>query len=78
LSTDDLAIEIELHGYLDGALDPIRAAEVEAYLNDDRAAAERLVHYGIQGDLVRRLYGSLLTRPTPTAMISALMTAAGE
>jgi hypothetical protein len=26
LSTDDLAIEIELHGYLDGALDPIRAA----------------------------------------------------
>jgi anti-sigma factor RsiW len=78
LSTDDLAIEIELHGYLDGALDPIRAAEVEAYLNDDRAAAERLVHYGIQGDLVRRLYGSLLNRPTPTAMISALMTAAGE
>lgn len=60
--------EIELHGYLDGELGVQRSAEVEDYLDCERAAAERLVHYGVQGDLIRRLYGPLINRPMPPQM----------
>jgi len=69
---DQPVSEIELQGYLDGELSPQRVSAVEAYLEHDEAAAERLVHYGIQGDLIRRLYGPLINRPIPPAMIADL------
>lgn len=64
--------ETELHGYLDGELDQKRIEDVEAYLHQEREAAERLVHYGLQGDLIRRLYSPLIGRPTPYGLAGRL------
>jgi len=67
-------VDIEIHGYLDGELSEQRAKRVEEYLDQERPAAERLVHYGVQGDLIRRLYGPLINRPMPAEMAARLQT----
>lgn len=64
--------EAEFHGYLDGELTEQRVDDVEAYLERERKAAERIVHYGMQGDLVRRLYSPLICRPMPPAIAGRL------
>ena len=66
--------EIEIHGYLDGELDGHHMANVDALVEYDEDAADRLLHYGIQGDLIRRLYAPLLNRPVPGNMLDALAT----
>ena len=66
--------EIEIHGYLDGELDGHHMADVDALVEYDEDAADRLLHYGIQGDLIRRLYAPLLNRPVPGSMLDALAT----
>lgn len=68
--------EIEIHGYLDGELDAHHMADVDALVEYDEDAADRLLHYGIQGDLIRRLYAPLLNRPVPGKMLDALGAAA--
>ncbi len=70
--------DIELHGYLDGELSDQRLEPVEDYLEQHRAAAERLVHFGVQGDLVRRLYGPLINRPMPAQMASRFQFISGK
>ncbi len=65
-------VDIEIHGYLDGELNDQRATRLEEYLDQERPAAERLVHYGVQGDLIRRLYGPLINRPMPEEMAARL------
>lgn len=69
------AQEIEIHGYLDGELDGRHMADVDALIEHDQDAADRLLHYGIQGDLIRRLYAPLLNRPIPGQMLGALSAA---
>lgn len=64
--------DVELHGYLDGELAEQRIDTVEDYLVRDQAAAERIEHYGLQGDLIRRLYGPLINRPLPSQMAGRL------
>ena len=64
--------ETELHGYLDGELNQDRVDDVEAFLDQEKKAAERLVHYGMQGDLIRRLYSPLINRPTPYGLAGRL------
>lgn len=64
--------EKDLHAYLDGELSQQRVAKVEDYLDRERPAAERLVHYGVQGDLIRRLYGPLINRPMPPQLVNRL------
>lgn len=64
--------DIELHGYLDGELSDQRVGDIEAYLDRSEEDSERLIHYGIQGDLIRRLYAPLLNRPIPLPMLSQL------
>ena len=71
-ATESDVLDIELHGYLDGELNDQRKARVEDYLDCERPAAERLVHYGVQGDLIRRLYGPLISRPMPKQMAGRL------
>jgi anti-sigma factor RsiW len=71
-ATDSEILDIELHGYLDGELNDHRKARVEDYLDRERPAAERLVHYGVQGDLIRRLYGPLINRSMPKQMAGRL------
>ncbi|MDH3658475.1 MAG: sigma-70 family RNA polymerase sigma factor [Alphaproteobacteria bacterium] len=70
------AQEIEIHGYLDGELDGRHMADVDALVEHDEDAANRLLHYGIQGDLIRRLYAPLLNRPISGKMLGALSAAA--
>jgi RNA polymerase sigma-70 factor (ECF subfamily) len=64
---------IELHGYLDGELGDDRVLEIQAYLDQDDQASERLMHFGIQGDLIRRLYGPLINRAIPYQMAGRLV-----
>jgi RNA polymerase sigma-70 factor (ECF subfamily) len=66
------AIDLDIHGYLDGEVSRQRIDEVENHLERERAAAERLVHYGVQGDLIRRLYGPLISRPLPLVLADRL------
>lgn len=68
--------EIEIHGYLDGELDGHHMADIDALVEYDEDAADRLLHYGIQGDLIRRLYAPLLNRPIPVKMLDAIGAAA--
>ncbi|MGI9420645.1 MAG: RNA polymerase sigma factor [Geminicoccaceae bacterium] len=70
------AQEIEIHGYLDGELDGHHMADIDALVEYDDDAADRLLHYGIQGDLIRRLYAPLLNRPIPGPILDAVSTAA--
>ncbi len=68
--------EIEIHGYLDGELDGHHMADVDALVEYDEDAADRLLQYGIQGDLIRRLYAPLINRPVPAKMLDAHAAAA--
>jgi|GEM_PF-5882351 len=68
--------EIEIHGYLDGELASDHMADIDALVEEDEDAADLLLHYGIQGDLIRRLYAPLLNRPIPAVMLDTLATAA--
>ncbi len=70
-AAEDVA-RVELHGYLDGELSEQRTGEVESFLERERAGAEQIVHYGVQGDLIRRLYGPLINRPMPPEMAGRL------
>ncbi|MEZ5930671.1 MAG: sigma factor-like helix-turn-helix DNA-binding protein [Alphaproteobacteria bacterium] len=67
--------EFEIHGYLDGELDGRHMADIDSLVEDDQDAADRLLHYGIQGDLIRRLYAPLLNRPLPASLLEALSVA---
>jgi RNA polymerase sigma-70 factor (ECF subfamily) len=67
--------EIEIHGYLDGELDQRHMAEMDSLVEHDQDAADRLLHYGIQGDLIRRIYAPLLNRPIPHDMLVTFSTA---
>ena len=71
-SSDAHAREIEIHGYLDGELDQRHMADMDSLVEHDQDAADRLLHYGIQGDLIRRLYTPLLNRPIPHELLAAL------
>ena len=70
--------DVELHGYLDGELAEHRIGAVERYLSRDQAAAERIERYGLQGDLIRRLYGPLIGRPMPPQMAGRLQFMKGK
>jgi RNA polymerase sigma-70 factor (ECF subfamily) len=65
-------METEINGYLDGELDDTSMAGVDTLIEHDEDAADRLLQYGIQGDLIRRLYAPLLNRPIPTAMLQSI------
>lgn len=67
-TTVEQVADVELHGYLDGELAEQRIGTIENHLTQDQAAAERIEHYGLQGDLIRRLYGPLISRPLPSQM----------
>ena len=69
-SVEAHAREIEIHGYLDGELDQRHMADMDSLVEQDHDAADRLLHYGIQGDLIRRLYAPLLNRPLPQEMLA--------
>lgn len=60
--------DAELHAYVDGALAPARAAEVEAYLAEHPEDAARVTAYRQQIEMLRREYEYLLTEPVPAGL----------
>ena len=66
LSDDDLV------AYADGELEPGRRAEVEAALEQDAAARERLRRLTRADELVREAYGSALDQPVPNHLRDAV------
>jgi anti-sigma factor RsiW len=63
--------EAELHAYVDGRLDPARAAAVQARLEADAAAAERVQAWRQQRQALRALYPEMLAAPVPAHLLQA-------
>src|SRR5688572_25442502 len=57
--------ESELHAYVDGALSPLRHAEVDAYLSDHPEDAARVAAYREQAAALHREYDPALSEPLP-------------
>lgn len=64
--------EAELQAYVDGRLDPGRAAELEARLAADPQAAERAQAYRAQNRALRALFDPLLDEPVPARLTATL------
>jgi anti-sigma factor RsiW len=57
--------DTDLHAYVDSALDPIRHAQVEAYLDEHPAAAEKVRAYQEQNQLLHGLFDHVVDEPLP-------------
>jgi anti-sigma factor RsiW len=57
--------DLDLSGYLDGALSPERRAEVERHLGQNPADAARLADYRRIAEALRRSYDPVLSEPLP-------------
>jgi len=57
--------DIELHAFIDGALDAARLRAVEAMIAADPALAERIAAFRSDKEMLKRLYGPLGDRPIP-------------
>lgn len=55
----------DLHSYVDGELDAVRAAEVEKFLQQNTDASEQVAIWRRQNDTLRALYGHLADEPVP-------------
>jgi anti-sigma factor RsiW len=60
--------ETDLHAYVDGRLDAARRAEVDAWLLDHPADAERAAAYRRQNDMLQVLFNPVLNEPLPLQM----------
>lgn len=60
--------ETELHAYVDGALDAQTRLEVEAYLAQNPADAERVAAYAAQREALHGRYDAVLVEPLPETM----------
>lgn len=72
-------LDTELIAFLNGEIEEIRAAEIEAAINGDpalieraEALAERAEGADPQGDLVRAAFAPILDAPVPDAIIAAV------
>jgi anti-sigma factor RsiW len=57
--------EAELQAYVDGALPPVRAAEIDEYLTQNEAAAQRVAAYRAQNVELHDAYDELLVEALP-------------
>jgi len=58
----------DIHAYVDGALDPARRAEVEAFLADNPDAASRAAFYARVNEALHQRFDHILSEPVPEAM----------
>jgi anti-sigma factor RsiW len=58
----------DIHAYVDGALDPARRAEVEAFLADNPDAAARAAFYARVNEALHQRFDPILAEPVPEAM----------
>lgn len=61
-------VEDDLHAYADGRLNAARRAEVETWLQDHPADAERVAAYRQQNDMLQALFNPVLNEPVPLQM----------
>lgn len=59
--------DLEIHAYVDGALDAARARAVDDALSQDSALAERIAAYRADKALLKRAYAPLAEGPLPAA-----------
>lgn len=55
----------DLHAYVDGRLEPQQRSEVEAYLADNPAEAQRVRSYQQQNAALAQLFDGILSEPVP-------------
>ncbi|WP_370674704.1 anti-sigma factor [Pleomorphomonas sp. PLEO] len=65
MSDTNMITEADLNAYLDGELDPVRRAAVEAYLADNPAESERVAAWRDQTATLRALYGHVADEAMP-------------
>jgi anti-sigma factor RsiW len=70
--------DTDLHSYVDGELDEVRHAEVEAALAADPAATERIRTFQRQKRALQDLFAPVLDEPVPAALIAATAAPAGK
>ncbi len=61
--------ESDLQAYTDGQLDPLRLAEVEAWLADHQGDAERVASYRQQNAVLHALFDPVLNEPIPHRLV---------
>lgn len=65
--------EDDLHSYVDGALDPGRRLEVEAYLVENPDVAARVRGFAQQREMLRRAFDPIAQEPVPPELSLARM-----
>src|SRR5271165_6661388 len=60
-----------LVAYLDGQIEAAEQGEVEAWLDSDPAARDKLAALAEAGELVRQAYDEVLREPLPDRLIAA-------
>ncbi len=68
MSNTNMITEADLNAYLDGELDPVRQAAVEAYLNDHPAESERVAAWRDQAATLQALYGHVADEAVPVRL----------
>jgi anti-sigma factor RsiW len=63
--------EEALIAYLDGELDPAEQHHVEAWVDADPKARDRISAYAQSADLVRRAYADIVNEPVPDQLLAA-------
>lgn len=77
--SDARITERDLHGHVDGALEPARRAEVERWLALHPEAAEEVEAWRRQNDALAALYGSIVDEPVPPRLdVRRLAAASGS
>ncbi len=62
--------DIELHAYIDGALDAERHATIAARIENDPALAARVAAFRADKDMLKQVYGPLGDKPVPESWIA--------
>lgn len=72
MTTDSEPVsELDLHAYVDAELGPARKRQVEAWLVEHPADAERVATWARQGEAIRAAYDPVLTEPDTAAIVAA-------
>ncbi|WP_051609529.1 anti-sigma factor family protein [Fodinicurvata fenggangensis] len=67
----DQITELDLMGYVDGQLDPVRRSEVEAYLLQNPEENARVRAYIAQNEALRRAFEEVAEEPVPARLTAA-------
>jgi anti-sigma factor RsiW len=74
MTLDGHSEDVDLHAYLDGALDAVHSRAVEARLAADPELAARLAAFKADKMLLRQIFGPLTERPLPPEWTARLAT----